>query len=136
MSDLQELVSAAEVEISAAPTAADSVGVAQPADMATMTSAKIITSGVTLISSGPQRAQPTVGSGSDGGASAGLRQALKMIQPRNISAITMPGTTPAISRPEIEMPARLPSSTVNADGGISMSTPPMAMLGPMARRGW
>ena len=42
-----------------------------------------------------------------------------------------PGTTPATSRPEIEMPARLPSSTVIADGGTSMSTPPIAMIGPM-----
>ena len=48
----------------------------------------------------------------------------------------MPGTTPAISSPEIEMPARLPSSTVSAEGGISMSTPPMAMIGPIAMLGW
>ena len=34
------------------------------------------------------------------------------------------------------MPARLPSSTVRAEGGISMSTPPMAMIGPMAMLGW
>jgi hypothetical protein len=73
---------------------------------------------------------------SEGGASSGLRQALKMIQPRNMAASTTPGTTPAISRPEIEMLARLPSSTVSADGGMSMSTPPMAMIGPMASRGW
>ena len=44
----------------------------------------------------------------------------------------MPGTTPATSSPVMEMPARLPSSTVMAEGGISMSTPPMAMIGPMA----
>ncbi len=42
---------------------------------------------------------------------------------------------PAMSRPEIEMPARLPSSTVKAEGGISMSTPPMPMIGPIAMRG-
>ncbi len=34
------------------------------------------------------------------------------------------------------MPARLPSSTVSAEGGISMSTPPMAMIGPIAMLGW
>ena len=42
---------------------------------------------------------------------------------------------PPISNPAIEMPARLPSSTVSADGGISMSTPPMPMIGPIAMRG-
>ena len=41
-----------------------------------------------------------------------------------------------MSNPEIEMPARLPSSTVSADGGMSMSTPPIAMMGPMAMLGW
>ena len=30
------------------------------------------------------------------------------------------------------MPAMLPSSTVSADGGISMSTPPIPMIGPIA----
>ena len=33
------------------------------------------------------------------------------------------------------MPERLPSSTVSADGGISMSTAPMAMMGPVAMVG-
>ena len=112
------------------------MGVAQPTDMATITIAKIKTSGVTLISNGPQRAQPVVGSGSDCGASSGWRQALKMIQPRNIAAIITPGTRPAINSPLMEIPARLPSRTVSADGGMSMSTPPMAMMGPMASRGW
>ena len=36
----------------------------------------------------------------------------------------------------MEMPARLPSNTVSPDGGISMSTPPIAMMGPMAMLGW
>ena len=40
---------------------------------------------------------------------------------------------PPISSPEIEMPASEPSSTASADGGISMSTPPIPMIGPMAR---
>ncbi len=47
-----------------------------------------------------------------------------------------PGTTPPISSFEIEMPDRLPSSTVRADGGISMSTAPIAMIGPVAMVGW
>ena len=54
----------------------------------------------------------------------------------NAAASTMPGITPAMSSPEIEMPDRLPSSTVSADGGISMSTPPIAMIGPIAIDGW
>ena len=47
-----------------------------------------------------------------------------------------PGTTPPISSLEMEMPDRLPSSTVSAEGGISMSTAPMAMMGPAAMVGW
>ena len=47
-----------------------------------------------------------------------------------------PGTTPPISNFEIEIPDRLPSSTVSADGGISMSTAPIAMIGPVANAGW
>ena len=43
-----------------------------------------------------------------------------------------PGTMPPINSPEIEMPARLPSSTASADGGISTSTLPIAMIGPIA----
>ena len=47
-----------------------------------------------------------------------------------------PGTTPPINSLEMEMPDRLPSSTVSADGGISMSTAPIAMIGPVAKAGW
>jgi hypothetical protein len=43
-----------------------------------------------------------------------------------------PGVTPPTSSLEIEMPDRLPSSTVSAEGGINMSTAPMAMTGPAA----
>ena len=43
-----------------------------------------------------------------------------------------PGTMPPISSPEIEIPARLPSNTASPDGGIRMSTPPMARIGPIA----
>ena len=52
-----------------------------------------------------------------------------------IALIISPGMMPAMSSPEIEMPARLPSSTVSAEGGISISTPPMPMIGPVAIRG-
>src|SRR2546430_2015856 len=43
---------------------------------------------------------------------------------------------PPISSFEMEMPERLPSSTVSAEGGISMSTAPIAMSGPVAIVGW
>ena len=46
-----------------------------------------------------------------------------------------PGTTPPIRSFEIEMPERLPRSTVSAEGGISMSTAPIAMIGPVAIAG-
>ncbi len=42
---------------------------------------------------------------------------------------------PATSSFEIDMPARLPSSTASADGGISIAMPPVAMIGPIAMRG-
>ena len=45
------------------------------------------------------------------------------------------GTMPPTSSLEIEMPDRLPSSTVSAEGGISMSTAPIAMIGPVAMVG-
>ena len=48
---------------------------------------------------------------------------------------TTPGMMPAMSSCDTEMPARLPSSTVSAEGGISMSTPPIAMIGPIAMFG-
>jgi hypothetical protein len=40
---------------------------------------------------------------------------------------------PADQKLEIEIPERLPSKTVSADGGMSMSTAPIAMIGPVAR---
>src|SRR3954471_4804271 len=36
----------------------------------------------------------------------------------------------------MEMPEKLPSSTVSAEGGISMSTAPIAITGPVAIVGW
>ena len=36
----------------------------------------------------------------------------------------------------MEMLAKLPNKTISAEGGINMSTPPMAMMGPMANEGW
>ncbi len=38
-----------------------------------------------------------------------------------------PGIAPAI-----EIPDRLPSRTARLDGGISMATPPVPRIGPMA----
>ncbi len=46
-----------------------------------------------------------------------------------------PAMMPPTSSLEIEMPDRLPSSTVSAEGGISMSTAPIAMIGPVAMVG-
>ncbi len=58
------------------------------------------------------------------------------IHSTNATERIMPGTTPPISSLEIEMPDSEPSNTVRADGGISMSTAPMAMMGPAAIVGW
>ena len=48
----------------------------------------------------------------------------------------MPGSTPAMRSPLIEMPDRLPKSTASAEGGISMAMPPVPRIGPMAIEGW
>src|SRR5215475_541627 len=58
-----------------------------------------------------------------------------MMYPTNATLSIRPGTTPPISSFEIEIPDRLPRSTVRADGGISMSTAPIAMIGPVASTG-
>ena len=42
---------------------------------------------------------------------------------------------PPIKSFEIEMPERLPSSTVKAEGGMSISTAPIAISGPVAMVG-
>ena len=47
----------------------------------------------------------------------------------------MPGKTPPMSNLEMEMPDKEPSKTVSAEGGINMSTAPMAMMGPVAMVG-
>ena len=47
-----------------------------------------------------------------------------------------PGTTPPIRSFEMEIPDSEPSKTVKAEGGISMSTAPIAMMGPVAIVGW
>jgi hypothetical protein len=57
------------------------------------------------------------------------------IQATNATESTSPGTTPPIKSFEIEIPESEPSSTVSADGGISMSTAPIAITGPHASRG-
>lgn len=59
-----------------------------------------------------------------------------MMYATNAIDSSSPGITPPISSFEIEMPERLPSSTVSAEGGISMSTAPIAMMGPVAIVGW
>ena len=40
--------------------------------------------------------------------------------------------TPPINSLEIEIPESEPSNTVSAEGGINMSTAPIAMIGPAA----
>ena len=70
------------------------------------------------------------------GAKCGLMLTRTMIHNTKAIERIMPGTTPPISSLEIEMPDSEPSSTVNAEGGISMSTAPMAMMGPVAMVGW
>src|SRR5262249_16172559 len=58
-----------------------------------------------------------------------------MMYPTNATLSIRPGTTPPISSFEIEIPDRLPRSTVRAEGGINISTAPIAMIGPVASTG-
>ena len=66
--------------VPAAPSAAASVGVAQPAVMAPTTRPKIGSSGSTWTRNGAQRATPAgAGSSVSGGASAGSSKARRMM---------------------------------------------------------
>src|SRR5262249_15902006 len=121
--------------VASAPSAADSVGVARPPDIAPRTTTKIETTGSTSRTSSSYLAQPDLSSRAVAGASAGFALARTMMYPTNATLSIRPGTTPPISSFEIETPDRLPSSTVRAEGGISMSTASIAMIGPVASTG-
>src|SRR5436190_20295140 len=112
--------------------AADSVGVAQPADIDHTTTTKIDTSGITYCTKGLSFAQPWYSVNELAGASAGLSLTRAMMWITNATLRMSPGTTPPIKSFEIEIPERLPSSTVSAEGGMSMSTAPIAISGPVA----
>ena len=83
-----------------------------------------------------KRAKPGWRTSGAFGARLGFILTRTMIQATKASASTRPGTTPPISSFEIEMPESEPSRTVSADGGISMSTAPIAITGPVASVGW
>src|SRR3954469_2508656 len=121
--------------VAKAPIAADSVGVAQPADMEITTMVKIDTSGSTYFRNGTKRAQPWYSASGEGGASSGESMTRPMMYATKATERIRPGTTPPTSSCEIEMPEKLPSSTVSAEGGISMSTAPIAITGPVAMVG-
>ena len=115
--------------------AADSVGVAQPADIDQTTTTKIDTSGITYCTKGFSFAQPWYSVNKLAGASAGLSFTRVMMYTTNATLRMRPGTTPPINSFDMEIPERLPSSTVSAEGGISMSTAPIAISGPVAMVG-
>src|ERR1700682_1343477 len=121
--------------VNSAPSAADSVGVAQPADIEATTTTKIDTSGSTYWKNGRSFSQPLYSTNSLAGASDGLSFTRTTMYTTNARLRIRPGMTPPISSLEIEMPDRLPSSTVSAEGGISMSTAPIAINGPVAMVG-
>ena len=121
--------------VATTPRAALSVGVDQPATIAPTTTPKIESSGSTYWKNGLNRSHPWKCSYSVAGASEGFIVERSTIQATNPIESRIPGTIPPISKPEIEMLARLPSRTDNALGGISMSTAPIAMIGPVAMVG-
>src|SRR6266851_10150796 len=121
--------------VKSAPIAADSVGVAQPADIEATTTTKIETSGTTYCTNGRSFSQPRYSLNSARGASEGSSLTRTMMYTTKARLSTRPGMIPPISSFDIEIPERLPSSTVSAEGGISMSTAPIAMRGPVASTG-
>ena len=122
--------------VAKAPIAADSVGVAQPADIDATTMTKIDTSGTTYCTNGRKRLPAVVALERRGRRELGLElDAHHDVGDEGHATGSGPGRTPPISSLEIEMPDRLPSSTVSAEGGISMSTAPIAITGPVAMVG-
>src|SRR5215468_1799076 len=121
--------------VAMAPSAADSVGVASPPDIAPTTTVKISTSGTTYTSSNRQLCQVRCDSIGVEGARDGVNCTRTIMYATNATDSIKPGIMPPISNFEIEIPDRLPSSTVSAEGGISISTAPIAMIGPVAMVG-
>src|SRR3954463_14928730 len=97
--------------VAKAPIAADSVGVAQPADIEITTMTKIETRGTTYCTKGSRRAQPWYRVSAVVGASAGVRLTRTTMWVTKATERISPGTTPPISSFEIEMPEKLPRST-------------------------
>src|SRR3954471_20518911 len=93
--------------VAKAPIAADSVGVAQPADIEITTMTKIETSGITYCTKGRRRAQPWYGVRGDGGAIEGVMVTRTTMYATKATERMRPGTTPPMSRCEIEMPEKL-----------------------------
>src|SRR5690606_6582475 len=113
--------------------AADSVGEAQPSSMLPTTAIKMPNSGTTSRMNGFHLAHPATRSpGSSAGASEGAILQRRATNNTKRTANSPPGTMPPMSSCDMEMPARLPSMTASAEGGISMAMPPTAMMGPMA----
>ena len=110
--------------VASAPSAADSVGVAQPADIAPTTMTKIEHQRHHVLEERPQ-APPAVvllecrrwRARASGRASRARRCRRRRSPPAAARARCRRSAAC-----EIEMPDRLPSSTVSAEGGISMST--------------
>ena len=119
-----------------APIAADSVGVAQPAAIARPPRRRSTPAAHVLHERLQPRPAAVLGERLDAARALGFELDARDDVADEGDAQDQPGTMPPISSFEIEMPDRLPSSTVSAEGGISMSTPPIAMIGPIAMVGW
>src|SRR6267378_1907316 len=107
----------------------------QPADMEATTTTKIETSGTTYWTKGRNFSQPRYSVKVAAGASDGFIFTRTTMYTTKAALRISPGTMPPIRSLEIEIPERLPSKTVNADGGISISTAPIAISGPVAMVG-
>ena len=99
--------------------------------------------GATLTRSGFQRAQPynIAASFSAGGARCGLHQQRTIMYVIKRALMISPGRMPATSNSAMEILTMLTllaivaKITARLEGGMSISTPPTAMIGPIAMVG-
>ena len=115
---------AATSTVATAPMAADSVGVAQPAAMARITTTKMMTSGITYTTSGPPADPAADRRVLEGGREPSDRARCgRRYSPRRTRRGARRARCPRGGAARWRCRPGCPRSTVSAEGGISMSTP-------------
>src|SRR5260221_13559792 len=101
--------------------------------MEATTTTKIETSGRTYWTKGRNFSQPRYSVKLAAGASDGFIFTRPTMFTTKAALRLSHGTMSPIRSLEVEIPERLPSKTVRADGEISISTAPIAISGPAAK---